>query len=63
MKDVSEYSNDDWEMVCTQAKKIAMAAIHSTYEEIHDDEEVDMEDVCKVKKAVEILDFLKNSLH
>lgn len=58
MKDVSEYSNDDWEMICTQAKKIAMAVIHSTYEEIHDEEEVSCEDIHKVKKAVQVLEIL-----
>lgn len=58
MKDISEYTKSDLDMVEEQACKIAMATIHSVYEDIHDEEEVSCEDIHKVKKAVQILDML-----
>lgn len=57
MKDVSEYTKDDLLMVKEQACKIAMATIHSVYEDIHDDEEVSCEDMHKVKKAMQVLEI------
>lgn len=58
MKDISEYSLDDLPMIKEQACKIAMATIHSTYEEIHDEEEVCMDTIHKVKKAIQVLDMI-----
>lgn len=62
MKDISEYNLDDLDMVKEQACKIAMASIHSTYEEIHDEDEVCIEDLHKVKKAIQILDLLHHKV-
>ena len=58
MKDISEYTKDDLPMIKEQACKIAMATIHSVYEEIHDEEEVDCEEMHKVKKAVQVLEMI-----
>lgn len=55
MKEVSEYSGEDWHELKTQALKMAMAAIHAIYDENKDSEEISSDDLCSVKKSVEII--------
>lgn len=60
MKEVNEYSENDLMTVKTQARQIAMFTIHHVYEDLHEEEEIDCEDVKKVKEAVEILNHTSN---
>lgn len=59
MKDISEYSEQDYDMVKEQAYKMAMATIHKIYEEYHDETSLPYEELHKVKKAVQIIYLLK----
>lgn len=59
MKDISEYSEHDCDMVKEQACKMAMATIHKIYEEYHDETSLPYEELHKVKKAVQIICLLK----
>lgn len=55
MKDTNEYSLTDWEETKNAALKIAMAAIHDVYREVKDEAEITDDEICRVKKAVEVI--------
>lgn len=55
MKEVNEYSVEDWHELKTQALKMAMAAIHAAYDENKNAEEISSDDLHNVKKSVEII--------
>lgn len=55
MKDTNEYGVTDWEETKNAALKIAMAAIHDVYREVKDEAEITDDEICRVKKAVEVI--------
>lgn len=55
MKTVEEYMIDDITVIKEQACKIAMATIHHIYTDRKEDEHICYDDICSVKKAVEVL--------
>ena len=59
MKDVEEYSSNDFSTCLEQAEKIAICAIDSTYHQTKDENEVCYEDIHKVKKAMQVLELAK----
>ena len=60
MKDVEEYSTNDLSTCLEQAEKIAMCVIDSTYHQTKDEDEICCEDIHKVKKAMQVLEFVHN---
>lgn len=55
MKEVNEYTVQDYQESKLQALKIAMATISDVYHEVKDSEEISETEICKVKKAIEVI--------
>lgn len=66
MKTVHEFNKHDLENTIQQAEQIAMCSINSIYDNVKEHEEIDIDDLHCVKKAVQILncakELKKNSL-
>jgi len=57
MKDVEEYNHNDLEGCIEHAEQIAMGAIESNYHHNKDDEEVCIDTIHSVKKAMQVLEI------
>ena len=66
MKTVHEFNKHDLENTIEQAEQIAMCSINSIYDNVKERDEIDIDDLHCVKKAMQILncakDLKKNSL-
>ena len=66
MKTVQEFNKHDLENTIQQAEQIAMCAINSIYDTVKEHDEIDIDDLHSVKKAMQILncakELKKNSL-
>lgn len=66
MKTVQEFNKHDVENTIQQAEQIAMCSINSIYDNVKEHEEIDIDDLHCVKKAMQILncakELKKNSL-
>ncbi len=58
MKDVEEYNHNDLEGCLNHAEQIAMGAIEYNYHHNKDDEEVCIETIHSVKKAMQVLEMV-----
>lgn len=66
MKTVQEFNKHDVENTIQQAEQIAMCSINSIYDTVKERDEIDIDDLHCVKKAMQILncakELKKNSL-
>lgn len=66
MKTVQEFNKHDLENTIQEAEQIAMCSINSIYDNVKEHEEIDIDDLHCVKKAMQILncakELKKNSL-
>lgn len=66
MKTVQEFNKHDLENTIQQAEQIAMCSINSIYDNVKERDEIDIDDLHCVKKAMQILncakELKKNSL-
>ena len=66
MKTVHEFNKHDLENTIQQAEQIAMCSINSIYDTVKEHDEIDIDDLHCVKKAMQILncakELKKNSL-
>ena len=66
MKTVQEFNKHDVENTIQQAEQIAMCTINSIYDNVKERDEIDIDDLHCVKKAMQILncakELKKNSL-
>ena len=66
MKTVHEFNKHDLENTIQQAEQIAMCSINSIYDNVKERDEIDIDDLHCVKKAMQILncakELKKNSL-
>lgn len=66
MKTVQEFNKHDLENTIQQAEQIAMCSINSIYDTVKERDEIDIDDLHCVKKAMQILncakELKKNSL-
>ena len=66
MKTVQEFNKHDLENAIQQAEQIAMCSINSIYDNVKEHDEIDIDDLHCVKKAMQILncakELKKNSL-
>lgn len=66
MKTVQEFNKHDLENTIQQAEQIAMCSINSIYDTVKEHDEIDIDDLHCVKKAMQILncakELKKNSL-
>ena len=66
MKTVQEFNKHDLENTIEQAEQIAMCSINSIYDNVKERDEIDIDDLHCVKKAMQILncakELKKNSL-
>ena len=59
MKTVHEFNKHDLENTIEQAEQIAMCSINSIYENVKERDEIDIDDLHCVKKAMQILNCAK----
>lgn len=59
MKTVQEFNKHDLENTIQQAEQIAMCSINSIYDNVKDRDEIDIDDLHCVKKAMQILNCAK----
>lgn len=61
MKTVHEFNKHDLENTIQQAEQIAMCSINSIYDTVkeHDYDEIDIDDLHCVKRAMQILNYAK----
>ena len=59
MKTVQEFNKHDLENTIQQAEQIAMCSINSIYENVKERDEIDIDDLHCVKKAMQILNCAK----
>ena len=66
MKTVHEFNKHDLENTIQQAEQIAMCSINSIYDTVKERDEIDIDDLHCIKKAMQILncakELKKNSL-
>lgn len=66
MKTVQEFNKHDLENTIQQAEQIAMCSINSIYDNVKEHDEIDIDDLHCIKKAMQILncakELKKNSL-
>ena len=66
MKTVQEFNKHDLENTIQQAEQIAMCAINSIHDTVKEHDEIDIDDLHCIKKAMQILncakELKKNSL-
>ena len=59
MKTVQEFNKHDLENTIEQAEQIAMCSINSIYDNVKERDEIDIDDLHCVKKAMQILNCAK----
>lgn len=59
MKTVQEFNKHDLENTIQQAEQIAMCSINSIYDNVKEHDEIDIDDLHCVKKAMQILNCAK----
>lgn len=59
MKTVHEFNKHDLENTIQQAEQIAMCSINSIYDNLKERDEIDIDDLHCVKKAMQILNCAK----
>ena len=59
MKTVQEFNKHDLENTIQQAEQIAMCSINSIYNNVKERDEIDIDDLHCVKKAMQILNCAK----
>lgn len=59
MKTVHEFNKHDLENTIEQAEQIAMCSINSIYDNVKERDEIDIDDLHCVKKAMQILNCAK----
>ena len=59
MKTVHEFNKHDLENTIQQAEQIAMCSINSIYDNVKERDEIDIDDLHCVKKAMQILNCAK----
>lgn len=59
MKTVQEFNKHDLENTIQQAEQIAMCSINSIYDNVKERDEIDIDDLHCVKKAMQILNCAK----
>ena len=59
MKTVHEFNKHDLENAIQQAEQIAMCSINSIYDNVKERDEIDIDDLHCVKKAMQILNCAK----
>lgn len=59
MKTVHEFNKHDLENTIQQAEQIAMCSINSIYDNLKEHDEIDIDDLHCVKKAMQILNCAK----
>lgn len=56
MKDVEEYSYNDLSTCIEEAQKLAMNVIDNRYHEYKDEAHICLDDICAIKKAMQVLE-------
>lgn len=59
MKTVQEFNKHDLENTIQEAEQIAMCTINSIHDNVKERDEIDIDDLHCVKKAIQILNYAK----